>query len=210
MTWIFHFPESRQVSLRCLNNKWATLTETLSEVGLITNVKGCSISTSEIRNLPELYGAFQTTFDTPHMYVPDKIQITDHEVRLLEETAPVKQLDAVKSQDMASQRTLDGDSLLHAHYTFLHRERHSYWHLIITTTLCTAAIIGIICLSLRSYLARRFLRCFPKHTHSNLNTENRTLTSSTTGSNPAAVEPTNDDLQRNVTFTKYYLRQTEQ
>jgi len=77
-------------------------------------------------HLPELHGASHATFDTPHMFVPDKASIiTDHEVRLLDEitTAPVKQLNAVKSQVMASQQTLDVDSLLHAHYTSLHRER---------------------------------------------------------------------------------------
>jgi len=118
------------VSLRCLNNnKWTTSTETLSGAGFLNNVTGCSILTNEIYTLPELHGDSHTTFDTSHMFVPDKASIiTDHEVRLLDEimTAPVKQLNAVKSQVMASQQTMDFDSLLHAHYTSLHRERQSY------------------------------------------------------------------------------------
>ena len=99
-TWTFHFPEPRQVSLRCLNNnKWISSTETLSGAGFLNNATGCSILTNEIYTLPELHGDSHATFDTPHMFVPDKASIiTDHEVRLLDEitTAPVKQLDAIK------------------------------------------------------------------------------------------------------------------
>jgi len=86
-TLTFHFPEPHQVSLRCLNNnKRTTSTETLSGAGFINKATGCSILTNEIYTLPELHGDSHATFDTPHMFVPDKASvITDHEVRLLDE-----------------------------------------------------------------------------------------------------------------------------
>ena len=155
------------MSLRCFsNNKWTASTETLSGAGFINNTTGCSILTHEIYTLPELHGASHAPFDTPNMFVPDKASfITVHKVRLLDEimTAPVKQINTVKSQVMASQQTLDIDSLMNAHYT-LHREHQSYWHLVITTSLCAVAAVAILCCSLCSSLCRRFSHCFFQHT----------------------------------------------
>ena len=68
---------------------------TLSGAGFINKTTVCSILTNEMDTLPELHGDSHVTFETPHMFVPDKASIiTDHEVRLLHEitTAPVKQL----------------------------------------------------------------------------------------------------------------------
>jgi len=199
-TWTFHFPEPRQVSLRCLNNnKWTTSTETLSGAGFINNATGCCILTNEIYTLPELHGDSHATFVTPDMFVPDKASIiTDHEVRLLDEitTAPVKQLDAIQSQSMASQQSLDVDSLLHAHYTSLHRKRQSYWHLVITTSLCAVSIIAILCYSLRSFLCHRFLHCSSQHTPQTQNTESKIPSPSLSVSNPPTSKPRTDDLRK--------------
>ena len=47
----------------------------------------------------------------------------------------IQQLNDVKSHVMASPRNLDVDSIVHVHHVSLQRERQSYWHLIIITTM---------------------------------------------------------------------------
>ena len=144
------------------------------------------------------------------MFVRKKASIIiEHEVRLLNEitTAPVKQLNAVKSQVMASQQTLDVDSLLHGHYTSPHRERQSYWHLVITTSLCAVAIVAIICYSLRSSVCHRFSHCSTQHTPQTQNAESQIPSPSLSGSNPPTIKPRTDDLRKDVTFTTHSLQE---
>jgi len=54
--WVFHFPSPRQVNIRCPRNEWETRTQTLSGAGLVQNATRCTITTGEIRTLPELRG----------------------------------------------------------------------------------------------------------------------------------------------------------
>jgi hypothetical protein len=55
--WLYHLPEPRQVTLRCPSaNSWTSRTETLSDARVLLNTSKCSISTSELRTLPELRG----------------------------------------------------------------------------------------------------------------------------------------------------------
>jgi len=56
--------------------------------------------------------------------------------QILEKISPelIQQLNDVKSRVMASPRNLDVDSIVHVHAS-LQRERQSYWHLIIITTM---------------------------------------------------------------------------
>jgi len=158
-TWLYHLPESRQITLRCyINTQWMTYTEMLSVNGAITNATRCSVSTTQMHTLPELHKTSETTLNTLHLYVPEKISIvTEHETQILEKISPelIQQLNYVKSRVMASPRNLDVDSIVHVHYASLQRERQSYWHLIIITTLCTITVIDIFCLSLRSCLYRK-------------------------------------------------------
>jgi len=147
-----------------------TYTETLSGNGVITNATRCSVSTTQMHTLPELHKTSETSLNTLHLYVPEKMSIvTDHETQILEKISPelIQQLNDVKSRVMASPRNLDVDSIVHVHHASLQRERQSYWHLIIITTVCTITIIGIHCFSLRSCLYRKKLPCF---LHTNLQT----------------------------------------
>jgi hypothetical protein len=137
--------------------------ETLFENGVITKATRCYFSTNEMHTLPELHETSGASLNTPHLYVPEKISIvTSHETHILDKLSPewTQNLNDVKSRIMASPRTLDVDSILHVHHTSLQRERQSYWHLIIVTTVCTAKIIGILCFFPRSYLHRTFLPCY--------------------------------------------------
>ena len=104
----------------------------------------------------------ENTLNTLHLYGPNKISIvTSHETEILEKISPelTQQLNYVKGRVMASPQKLDVDSILHVHHASLQRQRQSYWHLIIITTVCITIIIGIICLCLR-YLHRTILPCY--------------------------------------------------
>jgi len=107
---------------------------------------------------------------------------------------------------MASPQTLDVHSLLHVQHTTLRREQHSYWHLVIIMSLCATTIFGILCFSSRFYLYHKFLRRCSKHTLPKQNTEIQTLPTSTSEPNQKAIQPKNDNPQRNVTFTTYSLQ----
>jgi len=89
-TWLYHLPESRQITLRCyINTQWMTYTKTLSGNGVITNATRCPVSTTQMHTLPELHKTSETTLNTLHLYVPEKISIvTDHETQLLEKISP--------------------------------------------------------------------------------------------------------------------------
>ena len=70
--WVFHFPGQRQVHIRCpRDHEWVTRTQILSGAGLIQNATGCTITTGEIRTLPELHGVAHASLVAPSVYVPD-------------------------------------------------------------------------------------------------------------------------------------------
>ena len=114
------------------------------------NASTCSITTEELRAFPELHGSTQTTLDTPYFYIPDKVStVVEHEIPLLEQIAPreIQQIDEVRSRVITPSQTFDVDSLFHLRQVSLHQEQRTFWHLIVTTTVCALAILGILCFS---------------------------------------------------------------
>jgi len=97
---------------------------------------------------------------------------------------------------MASPRTLDVDSILHVHQTSLQRERQSYWHLLIVTTVCTAKIMGILCFSPRSYLHLTFLPCYSTRKLSKPHTEFQVFPSPSSTPHQEANDAMNIDSQK--------------
>ena len=73
--WVFHFPSQRQVNIRCPRNEWVTRIQILSGAGLIQNATRCTITTGEIRTLPELHGVARANLVAPSVYVPDSSPI---------------------------------------------------------------------------------------------------------------------------------------
>jgi len=127
-----------------------------------------------MHTLPELHETSETTLNTLHLYVLEKISIvTSHETQILEKILPelTQQLNDVKSGIVPSPRTLDVDSILHVHHASLQRERQLYWHLIIITTVCTTTIIEILCFFIRSYLHHTILSCYSTRRLPNHHTE---------------------------------------
>ena len=160
--WFYHLPERRSVTLRCPKaNGWTTHTTSLAEVGQIFNATRCSITAEEIRTLPELHGEMQENINTANLYVPDQLSIVaNHEIPLIQETSPqeVARLDEVKSKVVMPSQSFDIDSLFHIRQTSLRQAHQTYWHLIVTTSICAIAILSVLYFSLRSYL-HNFITC---------------------------------------------------
>jgi hypothetical protein len=73
----------------------------------------------------------------------------------------VKELDEVKSKVMTPSQT-DMVSLFHIKQSAMLQTNQTYWHLIATTSVCAFVILGILYLSLRTYLCNLATRCFPQ------------------------------------------------
>jgi len=114
-----------------------------------------------------------------------------------------------EAEDSSSHRnTHEGDFLI-ALCRYLVQQERTFWHLIVTTTVCALAIFGILCFSLRSYV-HYFIPC----SHStNTTVEPTTVTSNPLPEIPEPSQrthfPRNDELSKDVTFTGYPLKQAE-
>ena len=206
--WVFHFPSQRQVNIRCpRNNVWVTRTQTLSGAGLIHNATRCSITSGEIRTLPELHGVAHANLVAPSAYVPDSSPIlAKHELPRVEEAlAPgVNDLDQLKDRLEAEQKLLDVDTLVHIQKATPHRETPPHWHLIITAASCALAVL----LALGMFLHSKFQCAVSCCRRTSETTEDNTPRSPThpvpDPENPTAtayVEPRDDS----VTFAAYAL-----
>ena len=111
MIWLYHLPETRQVTIRCLkNNTWTTHTELLHDARLIFNASQCSIATHEVWILPKLQRTAQANLKTSHICTLDKINVVpNHELPLLEQIPPdaVTQLDKIISKTMVPSPSFD-------------------------------------------------------------------------------------------------------
>jgi hypothetical protein len=75
-TWIYHFPKQRQVTLGCpRDNTWVAHTRTLACAGLIHDAARCSVTSGEIKTLPELHGVAHANIHAPSVKVPDSFPI---------------------------------------------------------------------------------------------------------------------------------------
>jgi len=103
--------------------------------------------------------------------------------------------------------SFDVDSIFHIQQASLREQQRTYWYIITTPVVYTAAILGILYISLRSYLRNFITRCY---------SPNATSEPSTTDPNPPFTPPepqqrsqipSNENPERNVTFTAYSLQQ---
>ena len=152
--WIYHFPSQRQVPIRCpRDNVWVTHTQTLSGAGLIHNATRCSVTSGEIRTLPELHGVAQANLDAPFVYMPDNFPILSrHELPRVEAalTSEVNQLDQLKDRLATAQKSLDVDTLAHIQKTTLPQEARPHWHLILAAVFCTHTVLRALYIFLQS------------------------------------------------------------
>ena len=121
----------------------------------------------------------------------------------------VQQIDEVRSRVLAPSQTFDVDSLFHLRQVSLHQKQRTFWHLIFTTTVCTPAILGILCFSLHCHIHNFIVCCHSTNTTSELSTANPNHSSITHEPIRRTHFPRSDELQRDVTFTAYPLKQAE-
>ena len=176
--WICHFPEQRQVNIRCQKDReWTSRTVLLSDAGFIYNASSCAISTNEIRTLPELHRPTKAKVDIPLLHLPDQLPIVvKDELPQIKEAAPLEaqELDNIRARLATAHHSYDVDTLFHVHQTSLRAVRKSSWHLIITTATCTLAILLVLYLSLRHRFPCFCIHCFPTNTSSQPTMENQT------------------------------------
>jgi hypothetical protein len=107
------------------NNIWVAHTRTLFGAGLIHNATRCSITSGEIRTLPELHGVAHANIDAPFVYVADSFPILSrHEIPRVEAAlaSEVNELDQLKDHLAVAHKSLDVDTLVHIQKTTLHKE----------------------------------------------------------------------------------------
>ena len=118
----------------------------LLESGFIRNATTCSITSREIRTLPELRRTDYTRLDTPAWYVPDLTPaLAPNELPQKKEDLPaaLRELDDIKTRLATPLWLLDVDTLFQIRHTILQQGHQTHWHLIVTTTSCVLVIILI-------------------------------------------------------------------
>jgi hypothetical protein len=168
----------------------------------------CSITTNELRTLPEIHGEMHSTIDTTRFHIPDKISvIADHEIPLIKEITPgeVARLDHIKSKVMVPSQTFDVNSLNHINQATLRQGRQTFWHLIVTTSICAVAVMIILYLSLRSTLRKKLANCFAKRSNPGSSTTEQSPYQPPQPK-PRACISDSENIQKEVAFTSYALR----
>ena len=169
-----------------------------------TQPSRCSISTSQIRTLPDLQGTSRTEMHPSHFYIPDRLSIVaQHEVKLIEEA--VEQLNEIKTKLTETQLMYDLDSLIHTHRTSLHQRQRTQWYFTLALIFSAVSILIILSFMFRFYIMKLILQCCPAKKTKQQAIE---LTPLPHPPQPAQRihETRTDDLQGNVTFTSYTLQ----
>jgi hypothetical protein len=207
-TWIYHFPKSQLVTLRCWKNgTWISTTKLLHDNGLIYNLSDCLLTTEQFQTLPQMRGNTHTAPEALRMYTPDRVAIiANHELRTLEEAVPaqVTQLDDVRSQAASARRMLDVNSFLSANRISHSREQKSFWHLTSLIILCTIIVLGFIGYILKSCWLQLTSRYQVRQRVPN---QDATAPSSRPNSPSTDNADTqgNNDAEKHVTFSAYTL-----
>jgi hypothetical protein len=161
--WVFHFPSQRQVHIRCpRDHEWVTRTQILSGAGLIQNATGCTITTGEIRTLPELHGVAHASLVAPSVYVPDISPVlAKHELPRVEEAlaSGVNDLDLVEDRLESQQKWLDVDTLVHIQKTAPRRETSPDLAVVVSTASGALAVLLALGLFLHTKLQRAASCC---------------------------------------------------
>ena len=209
-SWFFHFPEERQVSIRCpQGSAWITFNEVLSETGVIHNATACTIAAGEIRNLPELHGMAEFRSDIPEQYLPvARPMLSVHEEPKLEEmTSPeTEQLDGIKSRLATPAKFWDVDTLLHIQQATVQYAGHTHWYLIISVASCTNTLLVLMYCYARTQW-NDWLLCNPPQKSSKESNPVPQTSPSPTHTMENTVSSTGEDVrtQHDVTFAQYAL-----
>jgi hypothetical protein len=139
-----------------------------------------------------------STIDTTHFHIPGKISvIADHEIPLIKEITPEEfaRLYDIKSKVLAPSQTFDANSLFHINQATL-QGRQTFWHVIVTTSICAVAVMIIICLSLRSTLRNLLTNCFVTRSNPEPGTTEQIPSYQPPEPKPRACTPDNENIQK--------------
>jgi hypothetical protein len=160
-TWIYYFPKEESVTIRCPKGTgWTTHTQQLSNGGIIHGDTTCSVTTHDLRTLPEVRRIDYTFLDNPVVYVPDLAPIlAAQETPKIEEIIPAdtRELDNIKTLVTTPHKSLDVDTLFQVHKSSVPRYSQQHWFIISTASVCvltTGLIIGCVLRSRFCYLFR--------------------------------------------------------
>ena len=161
--WAYHFPEHRQVTIRCPQEE-GQYSRTVSLVGggLIHNASACHISTQEVRTIPVLSKTAERDLDAPLLFLPDGVpELPSHEVAKLVEALPpeTSELDFVKERLVTPRQAFDVDTLLHVQQRSAHASQES--HVLRLALYLTGSVIVTLLLAFacRSHLGNLLGRC---------------------------------------------------
>jgi len=95
----------------------------------------------------ELHRETKANVDIPLLHLPKQLPIVakDELPQILEVAPPeTQELDNIRARLATAHHSYDVDTLFHVHQTSLRAERNSFWHLIITTGVCTLAVLLVL------------------------------------------------------------------
>ena len=144
-SWVYQFPNRRQVIIRCPRDKdWTTRIEILQDSGVIYNATACScsIASIEIRAMSELHGATDTRLDAPSLHLPDWSHVLAvQEIPQIEEVMPTGAMDInnIESHLPTHQKSFDLNTASYSSKRLSKSGNHTY--MIITPTSCAISIL---------------------------------------------------------------------
>jgi hypothetical protein len=139
---------------------WNIETHTLEGVGLVENATDCELATVGLRTIPELHGAARYAVEMPLVIPPMDIPVIEaHEIPEVEAalTSAIRELESVRSNVLASRKTMEIDTLLHVSNRLPSQEAPLHWYETAAIAVGTTLVIVVVYMTIR-----RAPRCFAK------------------------------------------------
>jgi len=146
--WVYQFAKQQRVTLRCTKaDAQLPHTLTLEGTGLLRNLTGCRITSTELHTFPELHGSSDERIEPPMIYLPDNISVLDsHELQQIRDMPlpNLQKLDDIYSRVTAAQHTYDLDAVMHIHQTSLRQTQQTNWVVIPLTSMVTITTLSVL------------------------------------------------------------------
>jgi hypothetical protein len=140
------------------DSAWNIETHTLEGVRLVENATDCELTTEGLRTIPELHGAARYTVEMPLVIPPMDIPVLEaHEItEVAAALSPgIGELESVRSNVLASRKTMEVDTLLYVSNRLPTQEAASHWYE--TTAIAVGTTLGIVAVYLPIRRAPRSL-----------------------------------------------------
>jgi hypothetical protein len=201
---LYHFPESRQVILKCWQHQsWKTTSLVLHGAGTLSNTEKCHLTSEGIQLYPGLSGKSEFTVHAPELYTPSLPPVTSHE-----EFEQLKKMYATlgtetehqSSVDFSRKNELDLSTLVGPRSSRIQPSREPYW---LIPTLISSGMTMLLCAL--CYTLRKHLRRIPKICCSETTPESK-VPSTNSHASPQVqqtLESCSEQSSQDVYFTTY-------